>query len=46
MFLTKVLGIFTFTKCRGNNDWWRWIYLFGGAYVLFDLYAIASGLEF
>ena len=42
----SVLGIFTFTKCRGNNYWWSWIYLFGGAYVLFDLYAIASGLEF
>lgn len=42
----SVLGIFTFTKCRGNNYWWRWIYLFGGAYVLFDLYAIAAGLEF
>lgn len=42
----SVLGIFTFTKCRGNNYWWRWIYLFGGAYVLFDLYTIAAGLEF
>ena len=29
-----VLGIFTFTKCRGNNYWWRWIYLFGGAYAV------------
>lgn len=41
-----VLGIFTFMKYRGNNYWWRWIYLFGGVYVLFDLYAIAAGLEF
>ena len=41
-----VLGIFTFMKHRGNNYWWRWIYLFGGVYLLFDLYAIAAGLEF
>ena len=27
------------------NFIWRWIYLFGGTYVLFDLFAIAVGLE-
>ena len=41
-----VLGIFTFCKNRHCNYWWRWIYLFGGVYVLFDLFAIAVGLEF
>ena len=40
-----VLGIITFFKNRRSNYWWRWIYLFGGAYVLFDLFAIAIGLE-
>ena len=41
-----ILGMITFVRNLHNNYWWRWIYLFGGAYVLFDLYAIASGLEF
>ena len=41
-----ILGIITFFKNRNNNYPWRWIYLFGGAYVLFDLFAIAVGLEF
>lgn len=29
-----------------NNYWWRWIYLFGDGYLLFDLFAIATALEF
>lgn len=41
-----VLGIVTFFQNRKNNYWWRWIYLFGGVYLLFDLFAIATGLEF
>lgn len=41
-----VLGIVTFFRYRRENYWWRWIYLFGGAYVLFDLFAIAAGLDF
>lgn len=41
-----VLGIITFARNRRNNYWWRWIYLFGGVYLLFDLFAIAIGLEF
>ena len=41
-----VLGVVTFCRNIHNNYWWRWIYLFGGIYVLFDLYAIAVGLEF
>lgn len=40
-----VLGIITFFKNRNNNYWWRWIYVFGGMYVLFDLFAIAVGLN-
>lgn len=41
-----VLVIITFYKNWHENYWWRWIYLFGGAYILFDLFAIAIGLEF
>lgn len=40
-----ILGIVTFARNWHNNYWWRWIYLFGGIYVLFDLYAIAVGLQ-
>lgn len=41
-----ILGILTFIKNLRNNYWWRWIYLFGGIYVLFDLFAVAAELEF
>lgn len=41
-----IVGIITFFKNLKYNYWWRWIYLFGGGYVLFDLFAIATGLEF
>ncbi len=40
-----IVGIITFGKNKGKNYWWRWIYIFGGSYVLFDLFAIAIGLE-
>lgn len=40
-----ILGIITFIKNKRRNYWWRWIYLFGGLYLLFDLFAIAIGLE-
>ena len=41
-----ILGIGTFLHERKANYLWRWIYLLGGAYVLFDLFAIAAGLAF
>lgn len=41
-----ILGIVTFIKNRNSNYWWRWIYILGGSYVLFDLFAIATGLKF
>ena len=41
-----VLGIVTFIREYKNNFWWRWIYIFGGLYVLFDLFAIVVGFEF
>lgn len=41
-----ILGIRTFFKKLHHNDWWRWIYVFGGSYVLFDLFAIATGWTF
>ena len=40
-----ILGIITFIRERKTNYLWRWIYIFGGIYVLFDLFAIAIGLE-
>ena len=41
-----ICGIITFFKNLHNNYWWRWIYILGGSYVLFDLFAIATGLKF
>ena len=41
-----ILGIVTFFRNLHRNYWWRWIYLCGGCYLLFDLFAIATGLEF
>ena len=40
-----VCGIVIFWKNKKNNYWWRWIYIFGGSYVLFDLFAIAIELK-
>ena len=42
----SILGIVVFFKNLGQNFWWRWIYLLGGSYLLFDLFAIATGLSF
>ena len=39
-------GIVVFIRERKHNYWWRWIYIGGGSYVLFDLFAIAIGLTF
>ncbi len=41
-----ILGIVTFFREHGRNHWWRWIYIGGGSYLLFDLFAIATGLDF
>ena len=41
-----IAGIITFFRNLHCNYWWHWIYLFGGRYLLFDLFAIATGLEF
>lgn len=41
-----ILGIVTFIRERKKNYWWRFIYIFGGMYLLFDLFAIATGLKF
>ena len=41
-----ILGIVTFIREWGRNHWWRLIYLCGGSYLLFDLFAIATGMEF
>lgn len=44
--LLCILGIKTFLQNLHKNYWWRWIYFFGGSYLLFDLFAIATGLTF
>ena len=41
-----ILGIGTFLKNIRHNYWWRWIYVLGGSYLLFDLFAVAAGLGF
>ena len=35
-----------FFRCFRERCWWRWAYLCGGGYVLFDLFAIAADLPF
>ncbi len=39
------LGLTPFIKNYPKNSWWRWIYLFGGMYLLFEVFAIGSSLE-
>lgn len=41
-----IMGVATFIRNLRYNYWWRWIYIFGGSYLLFDLFAIAIRLEF
>jgi len=41
-----ILGIITFIRERKHNYLWRWVYIFGGSYLLLDLFAIATGLVF
>ena len=41
-----IWGIRTFLKNRHNNFWWRWVSIFCGGYLLFDLFAIATGMRF
>ncbi len=45
MSLFCIGGIILFILNRHNLKWWRWVYIFGGAYVIFDLFAIFTGLE-
>lgn len=44
--LLCVLGIIRFFRCLHHNYWWRWIYLLGGFYLLFDLVSIQAGFSF
>ena len=46
MSVLCIAGIVLFVKHRGNNQWWRWVYIFGGGYVLFDLFSILIKLGF
>ena len=46
LLLLSILGIITFFRNLRNNYWWRWIYLIGGTYLLFDLFSIILKLEF
>lgn len=43
--LLCIIGIIVFCKNIGRNYWWRWIYIFGGGYVLFDLFTIATKVD-
>ncbi|MBQ8569682.1 MAG: hypothetical protein IJ446_10745 [Oscillospiraceae bacterium] len=40
-----IFGIAIFCRNAGHNYWWRRIYIFGGGYLLFDLFAIAVELK-
>jgi protein-S-isoprenylcysteine O-methyltransferase Ste14 len=40
LLLLCITGIYIFFKNKGNNHWWRWVYIFGGVYLIFDLFAI------
>ena len=40
-----IAGIVVFVKNKRKNYWWRWFYILGGIYVLFDLFAITIKLE-
>lgn len=39
-------GLVAFFRCRREGRWWRWLYVFGGGYVLWDLTAVAAELPF
>ena len=41
-----VQRIVVFIRERKHSFWWRWIYVGGGGYLLFDLFTIATGLKF
>lgn len=41
-----ILGIITFIRNIKNNYWWRYVYLIGGGYLLFDLCAILYKFDF
>lgn len=41
-----LLGMISFFKNIHHNYWWRWIYIAGEGYLLFDLFAIFIRLKF
>jgi hypothetical protein len=40
-----IAGIAVFVRNKKSNCWWRWFYIFGGGYVVFDLIAIFIRLD-
>ncbi|MDR1795384.1 MAG: hypothetical protein LBR25_08325 [Erysipelotrichaceae bacterium] len=46
MFLLCLAGLSVFFLQYKQRSWWRWLYFFGGAYVLFDCTAILCGFGF
>ncbi|MDL2300267.1 hypothetical protein LJC01_01335 [Clostridiaceae bacterium OttesenSCG-928-D20] len=46
MSVLCIAGILVFIRNTGKNHWWRWFYIFGGGYVLFDLCCILVGWSF
>lgn len=44
LLLLCISGIAVFVKNIGQNYWWRWVCIFGGGYVLFDVIAVLLGV--
>lgn len=45
LLILCISGIVVFVKNIGKNYWWRWVYIFGGGYVLFDVMAVLLGIR-
>jgi hypothetical protein len=36
LFIMSIIVILYFIKYFGDKKWWRWVYLFGGIYLIWD----------
>jgi hypothetical protein len=43
--LLCIMGIMVFITNKSRNYWWRWVYILGGGYLIFDLFAIFIRME-
>jgi hypothetical protein len=46
LFIPCLAGIIVFFSSIKQNYWWRWIYIFGGGYVILDLLSQLFKVEF